>query len=123
MAVGAVPERSGLRLHRVPAAPRWEGYLFTGEGGLIPAKVLEAPWLTQVLPGGDDVSCVLESELGITRIEGRVEFATFEMGLPEYPQFPILFQGGVRYTWDGEETYGMLERSSMRERIDWESLG
>jgi len=97
-----------------------EGYLFTGEGALIPAKVLEAPWLTRVLPGGDDVSCVLESELGITRIEGRVVFSTFEQGLPDLPQFPVLFQGGVRYSWDGEETYGMLERSSLRERMTWD---
>ena len=24
-----------------------EGYLFDGDGGLIPARVVEAPWLTQ----------------------------------------------------------------------------
>jgi hypothetical protein len=96
-----------------------EGYLFTGDGALIPAKVLEAPWLTSLLPRGDDVAFVLESELGITRIEGETVFSTFEMGIPEFPQFPILFQGGVRYRWDGEETYGMLERSSMRDKIDW----
>lgn len=35
------------------------------------------------------------------------------------PNFPMLYQGGVRYRWDGEETYGMLERSSMRDKIDW----
>jgi hypothetical protein len=97
-----------------------EGYLFTGDGALIPAKVLEAPWLTRLLPQGDDASFVFESELGITRIEGETVFSTFEMGIPELPQFPILFQGGVRYRWDGEETYGMLERSSMRDKIVWE---
>jgi hypothetical protein len=37
----------------------------------------------------------------------------------EYPNFPVLFQGGVRYEWDGEVSYGMLERSSMRELIAW----
>ena len=96
-----------------------EGYLFTGDGKLIPAKVLEAPWLTRLLPQGDEASCVFESELGITRIEGETVFSTFELGLPEYPQFPVLFQGGARYRWDGEETYGMLERSSMRDKIAW----
>jgi len=96
-----------------------EGYLFTGDGALIPAKVLEAPWLRRLLPHGDDASFVFESELGITRIEGETVFSTFELGIPEFPQFPILFQGGVRYRWDGEETYGMLERSSMRDKIDW----
>lgn len=94
-----------------------EGYLFTGDGQLIPAKVLEAPWLTRLLPKGDDASFVFESALGVTRIEGETVFSTFEMGLPEYPQFPLLFQGGVRYRWDGEETYGMLERSSMRDKV------
>jgi len=37
----------------------------------------------------------------------------------EMPSFPALHQGGVRYRWDGEETYGMLERSSMRDKIIW----
>jgi hypothetical protein len=91
-----------------------------GDGALIPAKVLEAPWLTRLLPRGDDATFVFESELGVTRIEGETVFSTFEMGIPEYPQFPILFQGGVRYRWDGEETYGMLERSSRREKIAWD---
>jgi len=94
-----------------------EGYLFLGDGKLVPAKVLEAPWLAQLRPNGDDASFVFESELGITRIEGETVVSTFEMGLPEYPQFPILSQGGVRYRWDDEETYGMLERSSMRDKI------
>ena len=94
-----------------------EGYLFTGDGELIPAKVLEAPWLKRLLPKGDDASFVFDSALGVTRIEGETVFSTFEMGLPEYPQFPLLFQGGVRYRWDGEETYGMLERSSMRDKV------
>jgi hypothetical protein len=96
-----------------------EGYLFTGDGALIPAKVLEAPWLTSLLPRGDDASFVFESELGVTRIVGETVFSTFELGIPEFPQFPVLFQGGVRYRWDGEETYGMLERSSMRDKIAW----
>jgi hypothetical protein len=82
--------------------------------------VLQAPWLTRLVARGDDATVVFESELGTTRIEGETVFSTFELGLPEYPQFPILFQGGVRYRWDGEETYGMLERSSMRDKIAWE---
>lgn len=96
-----------------------EGYLFTGDGDLVPAKVLKAPWLTRLVPRGDDATVVFESALGVTEIEGETVFSTFELGLPEYPQFPILFQGGARYRWDGEETYGMLERSSLRDRIAW----
>jgi hypothetical protein len=96
-----------------------EGYLYLGHGDLIPAKVVDAPWLHRLEPNGQDVSFTLESELGTTRVEGETVVSTFELGLPEYPQFPVLTQGGVRYTWDGEVTHGMLERSSMRDRIDW----
>ena len=97
-----------------------EGYLFTGDGDLFPAKVIEAPWLTRVEPSGQDVSVVLESEqFGITRIEGETVISTYFTGHPDYPQFPVLYQGNVRYRWDGEETYGMLERSSLRSRMDW----
>jgi hypothetical protein len=96
-----------------------EGYLFTGDGGLIPAKVLEAPWLRTLEPSGQDVPLVLESRLGVTRIEGETVVSTFDLGKPDMPRFPVLFQGGVRYRWDGEETYGMLERSSMRDKIQW----
>lgn len=96
-----------------------EGYLFTGDGELIPAKVVQAPWLTKLGTNGQDVSVVLEStELGITRIEGETVISTYLVGHPDFPQFPVLSQCNVRYRWDGEETYGMLERSSMRDRID-----
>ena len=39
-----------------------EGYLFMGDGDLVPAKVLQAPWLTRLRANGDDVSVVLESD-------------------------------------------------------------
>ena len=94
-----------------------EGYLFMGDGALVPAKVKQAPWLTAVRANGDDASVVLESELGLTHIEGETIVSTYELGIPEIPQFPVLFQGGARYRWDGEETYGMLERSSTRAKL------
>ncbi len=31
--------------------------------------------------------------------------------------FPALQQAGVRYRWDGEQTIGMLERSSPMDNI------
>ena len=34
-----------------------------------------------------------------------------------YRTFPALQQAGVRYRWDGEETYGMLERSNPIDKI------
>jgi hypothetical protein len=35
----------------------------------------------------------------------------------EMASFPALQQAGVRYRWDGEETFGMLERSNPLDKI------
>lgn len=101
-----------------------EGFLYSGDGPLIPARVVEAPWLRRLEPSGEDVSVVFESELGTTRIEGETVLPTHDTVVrPTMPQFPVLFQGGVRYRWDGEETYGMLERSTPRDQIEWPGGG
>ncbi len=105
-----------------------EGYLFDGDGALIPARVVEAPWLTRLQPRGEDVSVVLETAGGIERIEGETVLSTHDITDPkEVPEellakmanwtFPALQQAGVRYRWNGEETYGMLERSSPMDKI------
>jgi len=105
-----------------------EGYLFDGDGNLIPARVVEAPWLTQLKPSGEDVTVVLETADGTVRIEGETVLSTHDITDPsEVPEellakmanwtFPALQQAGVRYRWDGEETYGMLERSSPMDKI------
>ena len=43
------------------------------------------------------------------------------MGMPTISRgaggFPPLFQSIVRYRWDGEEAYGMMERSNLPERV------
>lgn len=105
-----------------------EGYLFDGDGDLIPARVVEAPWLTKLQPLGEDVSVVLETADGTTRIEGESVMSTHDITDPrEIPAdqlaklanwtFPALQQAGVRYRWDCEETYGMLERSMPMDKI------
>jgi hypothetical protein len=95
-----------------------EGYLFHGDGPLIPARVVEAPWLTRLQPNGEDVSVVFETSRGQTRIEGTTVLSSFDLyQRPDMPNFPVLYQGGIRYRWDGEETYGMLERSSMHDKV------
>jgi hypothetical protein len=98
-----------------------EGWIFNGDGGLIPARVVKAPWLKRLQPPlGQDVSVVLESELGVITIEGETVMSTFDVSvLAQNPDFPVLEEAGARYRWDGEETYGMIERSSMRDQIDW----
>ena len=98
----AFPER--------PDQPTYnEAFVFDGER-MIPAILVDAPWLRRLQPNGEDVSLTLRTKEGDVRIEGEtVLSACMPGGLPEFP--PALQQAGVRYRWDGEETYGMMERS------------
>lgn len=110
-----------------------EGYLYlgdeAGDGKLIPARVVEAPWLRRLQPRGEDVSVVLDTDRGTVRIEGETVVSTHDITDPsEIPaehlakmadwSFPALQQAGARYRWDGEETIGMLERSSPTDQLD-----
>lgn len=105
-----------------------EGYVFTGDGGLVPARVLEAPWLTRLQARGEDVSLILETAHGTVRIEGETVYSTHDIQhdddmysmhalKDEMPTFPALHQAGVRYRWEGEQAYGMLERSNPLDKI------
>lgn len=96
-----------------------EGYVFTGDGPLVPARVVQAPWLGRIRALGEDVPVVLDADgLGRVRIEGETVVSTFDLMLrKEMPNFPGLYQGGARYHWDGEETFGMIERSSPMEQL------
>jgi hypothetical protein len=93
-----------------------EGFVFGGDGELIPARVVEAPWLTHFQFSGEDVGLVLETAQGRVRIEGE-SFG----GMPTIAQggndFPPLFQSIVRYRWDGEEAFGMMERSNLPAKV------
>jgi hypothetical protein len=93
-----------------------EGYLFLGEGELIPARVVEAPWLTRLEYKGQDLSMVFESRLGRTRIEGELVMAAPTVA-PDPKSFPPLLQSIGKFSWDGETAYGMTERSNLAERI------
>jgi hypothetical protein len=90
-----------------------EGYLFEGDGPLVPAWVVEAPWLARLQPSGEDVSVVLETAKGTTRIEGRSVMSNFMVmgGVGSDADFPVLQQAITRYSWDGESAQGMMERS------------
>jgi len=105
-----------------------EGYVFERDGELVAAKVVSAPWLTELRALGQDVSLVLETEGRRVEIEGETVMATFDIHhddrtfstdamKAEMPSFPALQQAAVRYRWDGEECYGMLERSSPLDKI------
>ena len=106
-----------------------EGYVVHRDGVLVPARVVEAPWLRRLRPPGEDVSLVLETEGGTVRIEGetvvsthditqRSELQAEQLALMANWTFPALQQAGARYRWDGEETVGMLERSSPIDQIE-----
>jgi hypothetical protein len=105
-----------------------EGFVFTGDGGLLPARAVVAPWLTRLQPLGEDVSLVLESAAGVVEISGETVFSTHDIHhnddmysmqalKQEMASFPAVQQAGVRYSWDGEQAYGMLERSNPLDKI------
>ena len=106
-----------------------EGFIFDGDDGLIPASVTEAAWLSTIEPLGEDVSFVLDtSASGCTsraRRFCRPTTSTTPTGpsppsllKEEQRDFPAVQQAGVRYRWDGEETFGMLERSAPVSKIE-----
>ena len=93
-----------------------EGYIFLGEGGLIPARAVKSPWLDHFQYSGEDVGLEFDTPKGRIRME-----AVTAMGMPTISRgtggFPPLFQSIVRYRWDGEEAYGMMERSNLPARV------
>jgi hypothetical protein len=99
----AFPERPGEPTYN-------EGYLFDGER-MIPAVQVDAPWLRRLQPFGEDVAVTLRTADGDVRIEAETVVSSCLAGGTHHEFAPALQQAGVRYTWDGETTYGMLERS------------
>ena len=97
-----------------------EGYLFDGDGSLIPARVVEAPWLRRMVPRGQTVSVVLEAGDGRTEtIHGETVVSSFS-AIPVTGDFtfPVLHQSIVRYTWGDESANGMMERSTLPEHME-----
>ena len=88
-----------------------EGYIYQ-HGQMFPARAVQVPWLRRIVGQGDDVALELESELGRTRIGGSTTLSTFRVGNPDLLGGLSLQQGGARYHWDGQQAYGMIERSS-----------
>ncbi len=103
---------------RADGAPTFnEGFVFDGDS-MVPATLVDAPWLRRLQPTGDDVSLTLRTAHGDVRIEGET-IASACMPGDWNPEFaPALQQAGARYRWDGEETYGMVERSIPTEQLE-----
>jgi prepilin-type processing-associated H-X9-DG protein len=83
----------------------------------------------KIEPSGGDVSVVLETEPhGEIRIDGRTDGSTYSVqGGALFLDWTVanarlknavtFHQGGALYTWDGEQAYGMVERSLPEEQI------
>ena len=94
-----------------------EAFLYDGRGGRIPARVVQAPWMSRLVENGDDASLVLDSAQGTVRIQGTVLSSLFDRSLFEMADTSILHQGTARYVWDGEEAIGLIERCTLKNRI------
>jgi hypothetical protein len=94
-----------------------EGFLYA-DGEILPAKFVEAPWKKKWVASGEDVSFTLRTKRGDVRIEAET-YVTTVNPIAEPPAgraaFPATQQGIVRFRWDGEEAFGMIERSSRLE--------
>jgi hypothetical protein len=113
---------------RPDGAPSYnEGYVFD-RGEMLAATAVRAPWMTRFEPSGGDVSCALETERGVVEIEARTALSTFIpkvsvlndlFGMPFLGGADRLYfhQGIARYRWDGEEAFGMIERSYPADRM------
>jgi hypothetical protein len=88
-----------------------EGFVFDGER-MIPAEPVTIPWLTTGAPSGQDASIVFDSDMGRITIRGETYATTFA-NLGEL----LLQQGCTSYEWDGEQAYGMVERSTQKAQL------
>lgn len=95
-----------------------EGYVFSGDGELTPARVVEAPWLGELHPSGEEVTVVIEAAGGTHEIRGETIASTFMVMPAEVSGGGMQLQQAVtRYTWDGETGMGMTERSNTTEAL------
>jgi hypothetical protein len=93
-----------------------EGFLFDGDGELIPAWATQSPWLDKLAPKAQDATLTLETEDGrVETIRGETALSTCHVMGPHsgagFESEFALQQAIVRYSWDGETAMGMLERS------------
>lgn len=101
-----------------------EGWVIGADGRRVGARPVEVPWLRRLETGGEAVPIVLETLDG-TRIAiaGTTFTNTRSRGghvlPPDWPKdWPIVQQSHATYTWDGETTTGMIERSSKPSVMD-----
>jgi hypothetical protein len=93
-----------------------EGYV-VWDGKIVPARVVDAPFLNRLQPRGEDVSVVLEAAGKTIAIEGYTTMSTFMVMPPEVGGGLQLQQALARYSYNGETVMGMIERSTAQEQV------
>ena len=66
---------------------------------------------------GEDVTCVMETEDGRRFTFGGKTTGGVPSLPPAESQFPPLHQMIAHYSFEGETAYGMIERSTMRDKM------
>lgn len=97
-----------------------EGFIFDGNGALIPARAVEIPWMEKLYARDEPLRLVLETAEGRREtIEGETYIncrsVSNNFAMPE--NWPIIQQAHARYRWNGEQATGMIERSTLREKM------
>lgn len=96
------------------AANYAEGYIFSGDGLLKPARPVEVPWMRRLVTHGDPVPLALQTDEGLVRIDGVTFANTRSRSHADVPaNFPIVQQAHARYSWGAETATGMVERSTL----------
>lgn len=91
--------------------PRNEGFVFL-DGKMHHARVSKVKWFDEIITSGEDVSFLLESELGEHHIQGKTAISTIRVARSDLWGLN-LHQGTALYKWDGQEALGMIERSNV----------
>ena len=95
----------------------WNEAFIYKDGRMYHGKATKVPWLTRAVERGDDVSFEIETELGTARIRGTTGLSTFKLSSKDIWGLH-LHQGGALYSWDGQQAWGMIERSTVSDRLE-----
>lgn len=99
-------------------SPFNEAFVILADGRRLAARVAEAPWMHKLVPAGDEAPLVLETAEGRIGIHATTVLKMFDHHLFEMADTSVLEQGVARYVWDGEETLGLIERCTLRTRLE-----
>ena len=88
-----------------------EGWAIEEDGQMVPAEILDRPWLQTSQVHDDTFSFIIRTARGESRVTARTHASCFA---PQTATFPDLQQGIGEFRWQGEQAYGTIERSTWR---------